>query len=94
MEAKEPMTNNIKILKSRGSGKTVQHVTWAMNVIKLAKYKKYPHERFAAYKIYDSEVWRWVEQQPIHMWKYDDAGDGNNYLFTKEMEVLFLLKWS
>jgi hypothetical protein len=64
-----------------------------MEVIGLAKYKKYPHEKFAAYKIYDPEVWRWVEQCPIHMWKYDDAGDGNNYLFTEELEAWFLLKW-
>ncbi len=87
-------STNITILKSRNIGKTMQHITWSMDVIKLAKWKKYPHEKFAAYKIYDSEVWRWVEHQPIHMWKYDDAGDGNNYLFTEEMEAWFLLKWS
>lgn len=68
--------------------------TWTFEEIQLSKWKKYPHDSFAAYKIYDSQVWGWVEDQPIHMWKYDDAGDGNNYLFTEEMEVLFLLRWS
>lgn len=72
----------------------VLKATWTFEEIQLAKWKKYPHEKFAAYKIYDSAVWRWVEQQPIHMWKYDDAGDGNNYLFTEQMETIFLLRWA
>lgn len=87
-------SNKITIMKSRSGNAQLQTGCWSFATIDLAKWKKYPHDEFAAYKIYDSEVCRWVEQQPIHMWKYDAAYDGNNYLFTEQMETIFLLRWA
>ena len=62
-----------------------------------------PSEK-VVYNVRFHEVWKWVEEQPIHMWKYYDVPlvdttpirmlTGNNYLFTDEMEAWFLLRWS
>ena len=53
------------------------------------------------------EVIKWIESQPVHMWKHYDipinwmrddipiaALTGSNYLFTDEMEAWLLLRWS
>jgi hypothetical protein len=53
------------------------------------------------------EVGHWIESQPVHMWKHYDIPIawlrddvtiatllGSNYLFTKEMESWFMLRWS
>lgn len=56
------------------------------------------------YNVRFREVWKWVEEQPTHMWKYYDVPlvdstpirmfTGNNYLFTDEMEAWFMLRWA
>lgn len=54
-------------------------------------------------KIY--EAVKWIESQPIHMWKHYDIPFDQirntsllrsrpNYIFTDEMESWFLLRWS
>jgi hypothetical protein len=55
------------------------------------------------YNIYHTDIISWVEEQPIHMWKHYDvpkqanifvnAFSGQQYLFTKEMESWFQLRW-
>ena len=55
------------------------------------------------YNIRSHEIRDWVEEQPVHMWKFYDLTDtkldfslstlGQNYVFTKEMEVWFELRW-
>ena len=58
------------------------------------------------YNIRYREVGHWIEEQPVHMWKFYDIPVesmkdvsinsliGQNYLFTDEMESWFLLRWS
>ena len=55
------------------------------------------------FNIRNQEIRTWIEEQPIHMWKFYDiepkidtpiaALIGDNYLFTEEMEVWFQLRW-
>ena len=57
------------------------------------------------FNVRSQEIRNWVEEQPIHMWKYYDIPDeaklevsvgslmGQNYLFTDEMEAWFQLRW-
>ena len=85
----------IEVLKARDNSVGLDVIyQWKSISIKLAKWKKYPHDKFAAYKIYESEIYRWVENHPVHMWKYDDDAKDNCYLFTEEMESWFLLRWA
>jgi hypothetical protein len=56
------------------------------------------------YNIRSQDIRIWIEEQPIHMWKYYDipynidlpltALYGSNYIFTPEMEVWFKLRWT
>ena len=58
------------------------------------------------YSIVSQEINIWIEDQPVHMWKYYDIPDDSlldvpirmltttNYIFTTEMEVWFSLRWS
>ena len=56
------------------------------------------------YNVRSSEIQVWVEEQPIHMWKFYEATDsldlplsaliGENYIFSEEMEAWFQLRWS
>ena len=58
------------------------------------------------YAVFSEIIGSWIEEQPSNMWKYYEipAESVNevslrvflaaNYSFTKEMEVLFLLRWS
>lgn len=57
------------------------------------------------YNIRSSEISTWIEEQPVHMWKFYDIHEesklavsvsaliGQNYVFTDEMEVWFELRW-
>lgn len=55
------------------------------------------------YNIRSHEIRNWIEEQPVHMWKFYDIDDtrldfslasvGQNYVFTDEMEVWFELRW-
>ena len=56
------------------------------------------------FNIRSQEIRDWIEEQPIHMWKFYDINDvkleyslsslGQNYVFTEEMEAWFTLRWS
>lgn len=54
------------------------------------------------YNVYRHEITQWIESQPIAMWKFYDFPEsmansynaGQNYTFTEEMEILFILRWS
>jgi hypothetical protein len=56
------------------------------------------------YNVRSQEIRDWIEEQPIHMWKFYDFNDtklhlslasiGQNYVFLEEMESWFLLRWS
>jgi hypothetical protein len=55
------------------------------------------------YNIRSQEIRTWIEEQPVHMWKYIDKFNkdtaiatliGENYTFTEEMEAWFQLRWS
>lgn len=51
-----------------------------------------------------TEIIQWIESQPVHMWKFYDVMDNfddkvgipsfSNYVFTKEMEAWFIVRWS
>ena len=55
------------------------------------------------YNVRSQDIRIWIEEQPIHMWKYYDIPfntdlslmvlTGINYIFTPEMEVWFKLRW-
>jgi hypothetical protein len=58
------------------------------------------------YSIQSQEINIWIQNQPVHMWKYYDIPAdyileaplrmvvANNYVFTDEMEAWFTLRWS
>lgn len=58
------------------------------------------------YAVFSKKIGDWIEEHPTNMWNYyeipaESVGEVSlrvlvapNYLFTKEMEVLFLLRWS
>lgn len=49
------------------------------------------------YNIRSYEIRTWIEEQPIHMWKFyviESILVGQNYIFTDEMEAWFTLRWS
>jgi len=68
--------------------------------------KDMPSDKWV-YNVKLYEVIKWVESQPVHMWKHYDIPinwmrddipiaslTGSNYLFTDEMEAWLLLRWS
>lgn len=51
------------------------------------------HDDLPVYKVYTSEIRNWVESQSEKLWKpyrYNYV----DFVFTKELEMLFLLRWS
>lgn len=44
------------------------------------------------------EVGRWIEQQPIHMWKYGDvpaySGAMDRWIISEQLYTLMALKWT
>lgn len=57
------------------------------------------------YNIRSQAIRSWIEEQPPYMWKFYDIDVynldlpasvilGSNYVFTKEMETWFQLRWS
>jgi hypothetical protein len=57
------------------------------------------------YNIRSHDVRVWIEEQPVHMWKFYDIDKfnkdtpisaliGENYIFTEEIEAWFQLRWS
>lgn len=58
------------------------------------------------YSVYSKQVGTWIEEQAASMWKHYEIPPSMveevslrcflapTYLFTEEMEVLFLLRWS
>jgi|FreactcultureFD7_1027221.scaffolds.fasta_scaffold180444_1 hypothetical protein len=51
------------------------------------------HNDLPVYMVYRPELRRWVESQDKSLWK-PYVYSPSDYVFTKEMEVLFLLRWS
>lgn len=62
-------------------------------LISLGWYKFDTPDNYEVYKMYSDEILNWVEQQPKHMWKHHGTIP-KSYIFSEEMEVLFLLRWS
>ncbi len=58
------------------------------------------------YAVFSQNISDWIKEQPRNMWNFYEIPLGldnkvslkvflaDNYLFTKEMELLFLLRWS
>jgi hypothetical protein len=56
------------------------------------------------YSIQSQEINIWIENQPVHMWKYYDIPyildvpirmlTSTSYVFTTEMEAWFTLRWT
>lgn len=44
------------------------------------------------------EIGRWIEQQPVHMWKYGDvpaySGAMDRWIISEQLYTLMALKWS
>lgn len=51
------------------------------------------HNGLPVYMVYRPELRRWVEAQNPSLWKHYIYSP-TDYVFTKEMETLFLLRWS
>lgn len=51
------------------------------------------HNDLPVYSVYPAEIRQWIERQSTDLWKpYQYAPV--DYVFTKEFESLFLLRWS
>lgn len=51
------------------------------------------HNDLPVYTVYPPEIRRWVESQSSDLWKPYVYGT-IDYVFTKELETLFMLRWS
>ena len=51
------------------------------------------HNELPVYVVYPTEIRNWVESQSSDLWKPYIYGP-RDYVFSKELELLFLLRWS
>ena len=69
-------------------------ITRVLGLHEMPLWRKFGvHNELPVYVVYPPEIRGWIESQSLELWK-PYMYNFRDYVFTKEFEMLFLLRWS